>query len=498
MKVLFYSAYLYTPHFETELEIISNLKSDGHQVFVLGCKGQLPSCELNPSHKKHLCVICRSKFLQGMKAVGISERQMLDFPKIEVDYHNIPATFSNIDELMKFSIDECNIGRGAASSLITRMCRDPKLNTHKYAKEIRTELHASLLVLRSLEKLIEEIKPEAIYLFNGRFATYFPVVELCRKLGLPFVTHERGADKSRYLLRRSELPHDIEYANREMLEIWEHGPENKEEIASHWYKQRRNGAEQSWHSFIKHQNIGKLPQRFDSEKRNITIFSSTMDEVAVIPGWENPFFKDELEALHLILTEFGSDPDIRFHLRMHPSMVGIPRETNYQLSEVAKLGQKYPQLNIIWPESRVHSYELLEKSEKNLTFGSTIGAESCFWGKPNILVGRSFYESLRVSHYPKDFSELCHMLKDPKLPPLDKTGALIYAYWEARKGTEFKRFSPNGLFGGTFEGDVIQPATLAVAWATFLKWTQPSNIGRAWIKTKRAIANLRGKYREDD
>ncbi len=91
----------------------------------------------------------------------------------------------------------------------------------------------------------------------------------------------------------------------------------------------------------------------------------------------------------------------------------------------------------------------LSISLKRLFFGSTVGVEACYWGKPSILVGRSFYESINCCHVPSTRDELIAMMHT-ELAPKDKAAAIKYGYWEMRKGTEFEYFKPDGLFSGTF------------------------------------------------
>ena len=64
---------------------------------------------------------------------------------------------------------------------------------------------------------------------------------------------------------------------------------------------RRNGVDQNWPSFVKDQVKNKLPEGFDSEKRNIVFFNSSEHELIGVEGFENPIFKNQNETIQHIL-----------------------------------------------------------------------------------------------------------------------------------------------------------------------------------------------------
>lgn len=497
MKVLFLSVYMHTPHFETELEIISDLREAGHDVWVARCRGQLATCELNPLHEKHVCVFCRSKFDRGMDAIGVPGSRVLDLAADGIDYSQLPDRFSDAAELRSFMVDGVNLGLGVASSLITRTNRDPYFDTAKHADAIRRELRAAYFIYKAMGRIMDRIAPDEVYIFNGRFSTYFPVILLCEKRGIAYNTHDRAGMVKSYLVRKNCLPHDIPQATREILELWERSPSSKVAEAEKWYSDRRNGVEQSWISFCKDQEHGKVPDSFDSSRRNIAVFSSTLEETAVVPGWENRLFKDELDGLARIFERFHGDESIRFYLRMHPNMKGIPRAENHQLRRVAEMQAAHPNVEVIWPESMVHSYALMERSNLVLSFGSTTGVEAAFNGRPSILAGASFYEKLDCAYVPATAEELYSLLA-VDLPPKDRLGALKYAYWEIHKGTPYRKFAPEGLFGGTFMGKRIGPSRLAQAYSLALQLTRVRSARQlgGLVKAKAAkLGILSGKSR---
>jgi hypothetical protein len=130
--------------------------------------------------------------------------------------------------------------------------------------------------------------------------------------------------------------------------------------------------------------------------------------------------------------------------------------TTSQLVDIRKLGERFANLRVIWPHDSIDSYALLDACEKTLTFGSTIGIEATYWGKPSILAGRAFYENLDCVYRPKSHDELVALLRRDGLPPCPADSALMYFYWEVSDGIPFTWFKEtgirNGFATGTFDG----------------------------------------------
>jgi hypothetical protein len=79
---------------------------------------------------------------------------------------------------------------------------------------------------------------------------------------------------------------------------------------------------------------------------------------------------------------------------MHPNQAG---DRTGQAENIYRALTKVPGLTLIGPRDKHSSYQLLDQSDVVVTFGSTIGLEATFWGKPSILLGRSAWEDAGVA-----------------------------------------------------------------------------------------------------
>src|SRR5262245_54402005 len=109
MKSLFVSLYSDTPHFETELELMSDLLDAGHEVHVLRCTGQLGACVKNPEHKEGWCKLCASKIDSGLRTLDGLHVEVM---RAVAPDPRLPREFTSAEELLGYSLDGAELGRG--------------------------------------------------------------------------------------------------------------------------------------------------------------------------------------------------------------------------------------------------------------------------------------------------------------------------------------------------------------------------------------------------
>lgn len=455
MNIMFFSTHVIWPsHYETELELIQNHLNAGDKVMHAVCNAQLATCDLNLHHDIFRCAFCVTKRHRGSKLLTepVECVPLLRLtPEIEKEMNSLKTDFDNVEELKSYRIDNFDIGSAAASSLIS-LLRDPNLNTIEHKHLINSYLVSSIQVYRSVQNYLDKSnKIDRVYVFNGRFAHTRAVFRACRSRNIECILHERGHDIFTYELFPNSFPLDLENAEKRIATEWEKaaGKSDREEIAAKYYIARTKGVEQDWYSFIKMQKERLLPDNWSTDTNNIVIFSSSEDELAAIGDeWKNPLYCDQLGAIKKIMMSLEGTDDHKIHiyLRMHPNSKDLVQR---ELSKWYNLESKI--LTIVPPNSPIDSYALLRNADKVLTFGSTMGIEAVFWGKPSILAGQSFYRNLGGTYNPSSHEELLHLLKED-LEPKDKLPAYKYGYYLNTFGIPFKYYEAEDFGRGKFKG----------------------------------------------
>jgi len=455
-KVLFFEPYsLAVPHFETALELIQDHNDSGDQLFIYQCNASLNFCDSNPSHDLEHCLRCIAKGCNGLTQIAgrpVSRLSFLKLTKNESRYiKNLSLEFEDIDDLKAFTYHGMDIGYGAASSLIT-VLNDPRPDTKKHRDQILCIIKSSLATYFSLTKHLSLVKPDIVYLFNGRFALMRVIVRLCQRNGTEIRIHERGSSKSKYSIVCNKLPHDLDALEQRIISQWHAFPNPSERTsrASLFYEQRRWGVDQAVPSFSKGMLDLSLPETWNPHKRNIVIFNSSEDEFASIgPEFHHRPFADQLEALRFISKWVADKHDIDIYLRMHPRLQKI---TNSSVTDLYQLDS--PNFYVIKPESPSSTYTLIDHCDAVLTFGSTTGIEATFWGKPSILIGTAMYEPFDVVHQVTNKQDLANaILKYSDVKP--KGNTLPYGLYMSNFGIPYKYYQPDTFDSGMFKGRYI-------------------------------------------
>lgn len=448
-KIAIFSPYAtVAPHFETELEIAQLHYDRGDSVDYISCMGELANCDFNRTHETSTCSDCIGRRKHGLTLLT---KQTPPIP------FQTPATkiavpeFERPDQLTQHQIDNFDIGYAVLSSLVS-FCRDPEpdLIAHRelIVKLYRSAYQAYQFTLRYLKQKT----PDRVYVFNGRFAAMRAILRACQATGVDCYMHERGCDQFHFDLFPNHLPHDIDGIHAAIVSSWNSAdPNQREKIAASWFHDRVNRVERNWQSFVKGQQIGRLPENWNPKTHNVAIFCTSDDEfVAIGDAWKNKLYSNQLTAIRRLADSLQGDDSIHLYVRMHPNLANTENKIKRQMLEL-----KSPNLTIISPTDPCDTYQLMRAADKVVTFGSSVGIEAVFWSKPSILLGPSMYQHLPGTFQPKTHQQAVELIQSRELVPHSRTGALQYGHWFQTHGIEFTYFEPENLFHGKFKGQVV-------------------------------------------
>ena len=450
MKISIVSPYAtVAPHFEAELEIAQQHIDHGDEVVFLHCLGQLANCDFNTQRDPSQCVNCVGRREHGY--------DLLDgkFSHQELTHHGdsfVPPEFESLQQLMDWKIDNFDIGYAALSSLVS-VCRDPEPDLNRHADLLNRFISAAFSVWSAMLHHISACQPDRVYVFNGRFAAMRAVFRACQREGIECFMHERGCDKDHYDLLENHLPHSISGVDAVIRKLWSAADPNvREEVGSSWYADRVNRVERNWHSFTKEQKTGRLPEAFDASARNLSIYCSSDDEfVAIGDEWRNGLYPNQVDAIaEIAKSMLVASPETRIYLRVHPNLKDVDTARKR-----AMMALDFPNLAIIASEASVDSYALMRSSTVVATFGSSVGMEAVFWGRPSVLLGPCLYENLKGPIRSHSHDQTVDLLSRDLLPASDRTGALMYGHWFQTRGYRYRYFEAESLFEGTFKGQVV-------------------------------------------
>lgn len=451
MKILFFSSYLATPHYETELELMESHLKMGDEVVQIVCDAVFKTCLNNLGNDKSKCIECVRKRKLGNSLLSKSVNTI----NIEKYFQNIilPSypDFKNVKELKKFYVEKFDAGYAVASSIIDLYGKaNPNLN--EIIDPLILLLNTSLETYYGFKKILEKEKPDLVYVFNGRFAIERSVLRACEACNVRYFTHERGHGKDYYQTFENSLPHNAIRRASLINNYWEMGEFDKVSIAKTFFEERLKRISKSWKSFVSDQIYGKMPNTWDPDKHNIVFFtSSEFERSAISVEWDNDIYDSVSDAVFKINEYFKINPfskEYKIYLRIHP----FTKEYFHEEEELfEKLGYN-SNFEIISSKSDICSYSLMQHASKVVTFGSTVGMEATYWGTPSILVGHSFYEEMDCVYNVSSIEEMVRLILNKELQPKSIEGALKYGYYHQTFGIPFKYYQAKSLFSGTFMG----------------------------------------------
>jgi hypothetical protein len=457
VRILVVTPYaIFPPWFNTDLEMIQTHLDAGDDVACLACNAHLPVCDFNEKHDLQVCLHCVGRRVEGFRLLRGNVRVLpvLDLTAQQrAELARLPLDFADLDALKSWSVDNFDIGWAIVASVLW-LTRDPYPDLNVHAALIRDLAYSSLAVYRSVENHLAAAAYDRVYVFGGKHGVPRAVLRACQKQGVPCYVTERGNSIHTYEAYPDVMPHDMAYNVRAIQEAWNHAANNpqREAIASRFYEEKAQGVTQAWYSFTKDQQQGALPANWDVAKRNIVIFSTSLDEFGSVgEDFVGPLYRDPLTGLHKIIASLTPHQErLHLYLRIHPNLAGVHNPYEDQIRDL-----RAPFLTVIQPEGRTSSYPLMQAATTVLTFGSTTGIEAAYWGKPSVLAGMNYYRNLGSTYNPASHEELIELLLQD-LPAKDRTGALMYGYYYMTYGKPFRFFVPDDPLNGKFQGQYVR------------------------------------------
>lgn len=430
MKYLFYfySCFNSTMFGGLVDEAVELAKDSDNEVLFAYCGGINKTCRvINDKASSSMCRFCKKCTCKVLQQYGIKSISLNEF----AESNDVHFDYKNAKELRDIKYRDVNIGMSIMSGYISSTRNQLPLIDDEARRYFDFHLCQNVMFVDALYNLIKEFAPETIYSFNGRFEEVRPLFDISHKLGIIcYMTEVIKKNGVWFKVRfKDNLPHDIKYNLQRRHFCWDNyamTEEEKLDLGNSFYKKRRNGEDSGdVKIYVANQKEGNY-NGFKKDKINIAIFNSSEDEFAAVGGdWEAlKIFPNQYEGI-VYLVE-NAPENVHFILRIHPNLKDIPYKFHKDLYNLPK---RYNNITVIPADSEASTYTIMENCDTIICFGSTMGVESSYWGKPAILLGPSMYYYDDVVYVPKSKEEALQLLSQ-KLEPkgnieLLKFGAYI-------------------------------------------------------------------------
>lgn len=444
------------PHVETAMEVALQRRDAGQEVVYCNLRDGLPVCEdSSPLH--HLVDLPGTRIDRAREVLtrnGIPWRTG-DYSAGAIAAANGAARVmmrgcASVDDLKRLQHQGFHdLGWGVLSSAVS-MTKNSLVAPGTHRELLSRLCAASILVFDRTCRLIEELRPTEVLLFNGRFATTRAVMRAAEACGVSWRIHERGGDKDRFWITDC-IPHDMERIQQKMVSEW---AESNSAAGHAFFESRRNRVERHWHSFTRAQKVGRLPLEMSTEGDWVAFFTTSEDEMLAIGDCnENRLYPTQAEAIKTVAAAVAKLPGTRLCVRIHPH---TSQKSRADRNKWARL--HLPGVLVIGPDDSTDSYALIERAKVVCTYGSTVGIEATYWGRPSLLFSRSHYDRLGVCELAGDAEHVTECLRAPTLFPRERT--LPYgAFWELL-GQPYRYYEAENLHRGRICGVYLDDSSV--------------------------------------
>lgn len=448
-----YLVHLSFPHYIYHSLILLNyaqaLINKEEEVNILICNGGVNICYANIMGNNKMCYFCKKmqKYWTNLLYPKAKVFNYNDFLSQDIirNNKNIFFKYTSISEIKDLNYKNVQIGFGAYSTYVSKTRNiDPKIDK-SFKVFFDNLLRTECLVTDILESCIKKIHPDTIVSLNARHFEVKPFFDYPTYKGISAICLESGKSVVNDVFMGFDYgnnrPHNLKYINKLIENFWEQSKLSeidKINLGKEFFIKKRNHITTGGIVFTENQKKGLLPKNWDNNKRNFVIFNSSEDEfVAIDSGWDDlALFGYQLTGIHEIAKYLSTVENTWLYVRVHPNLKGVDYNYHYGIYELEK---EFKNITVIPAWDDVSSYSLLDHAEKIIVFGSTIGAEAVFWGKPVILLAGAYYYYLDICYTPQNIFQLIKYLNSVLVPKRNINAIKLGFYYMSQKGFELNK-----------------------------------------------------------
>jgi len=398
-RVLAFTPYtLWDFHTNYETTITRACQVRGAEVKHIRCDSLFGECdmsnaEMSPTGRPPgLCALCRSRGDVSFEGTGLATEWLSRYLEPgEREEASAWAQGLAPEHLETAQFHGFPLGEWVLSSVVSYFRTYPvRVDDGRVAGVFRGFLHAGALTSLGLTRALDDWKPDALVVFNGRRSVTYIAFVLARRRGIRVLVHERPQRPGTVMVAQNEHCLSLEPFKR-LWADWGDVPLARGQLqqVADWLRDRRFGHNQKGiHRFTNapgqrdavRQALGLVPGR-----KIAALYTSSTDEYAGTPGFVGPFASQE-EWIERVAAWAGRRSDCDLVIRAHPNLAGAAGaggSADAEIRWLQGLGTRLPgNARLVMPQDPLSTYDLMDVADLGITYGSTAGVEVFALGKP--------------------------------------------------------------------------------------------------------------------
>ena len=269
---------------------------------------------------------------------------------------------------------------------------------------------------------LREFSPSHVFIVNGRFAGEQACVLAARRREIEITFLEINGIFANLFARPYRIQDRVASQQHALLVGENLSKANLRDSADRWVTQQReknsvtNPFNKLWVD-----SSGS----WNSPRESLALFAtSSRDEYESLDiDWKEASWENQLDSFQAVWDKIKSS-ELTPVLRVHPNLLNKqPMSGLREIFEIKRFMRKNPDFVVVWPSSRVSTYDLISYSDVVIVQNSTVGLEASIRGIPVICTDSCGYDlvaDVYSIHGPSDLDKL--------KPPFtaDKSGAEIF------------------------------------------------------------------------
>jgi len=265
---------------------------------------------------------------------------------------------------------------------------------------LRTYILSANSIAKQFAKILEEINPPAVVIFNGSIYPEATARWVTKEMGIRAITHEVGFQHLSTYFTDGEataypiqIPEDFDLndeQNSRLDAYLEERFQGKFTMAGIRFWPEMRGLDEAF--------LDKA-SRF---QQIVPVFTNVAYDTSQVHA--SVVFPDMFSWLDQILKIINSHPETLFVIRAHPDEMrsGTAKLANESVADwvTANEVDALPNVVFIDPLEYVSSYELIHRSKFVIVYNSSIGLEATLLGKVVVCGGKARYTQIPTVYFP--------------------------------------------------------------------------------------------------
>jgi hypothetical protein len=359
-----------------------------------------------------------------------------------------------LDELRQFRHEDIPLGELCLPSMRWILRRHHLDNDESTNVLYRHYVLSAYKVAKQFEKLLDQIHPHAVMVFNGMQYPEATARWVAQQREIPVYAHEVGLQPFSAFFTEGEataypvdIPEDFQLndaQNRKLDDYLSKRFKGDFSMAGVQFWPEMSGLDET---FVR---------KMATFKQVVPVFTNVIFDTS--QPHANVVFPDMFVWLDEVLKVAKTHPETLFVIRAHPDESRPGKASKESVADWVQKNEAdlLPNLDFVSPDDYFSSYEMIQRAKFVMIYNSTIGMEASIMGAPVLSAGKARFTQLDTVYFPKSSKAYLRLLEEflaadkVEAPDNHRVNARRFLYYQLyRTSLPFDRFlEPDGIWPG--------------------------------------------------